>query len=336
MFTNKTPWIILLIIWIAGSTWWHVCHIKQLCIEEAGPVQVASVNLSAGLVIADGGRLRLALTEDFGFAKSDPIANRRNIDISMDSLALYLLNNPERHLTITGFYKPGEINNTSATNLGIARAENIKEYLMQKGVPLSSITIVGKEKEDLAMSTAGDSVVGGIQFDFTAVVPKVDSAALAASTVAAAASTSMEAAAALSASTTAPETVTAMTEEDLAKSQRYASIFEPIDLYFPKGQSEYIKTDETKKFFKAAIRYLKENPGKQLRLTGFTDDQGPDDINLNLSKKRAEFVKMRLNKVGVPGNQVLVEAKGEANPKMPNTTEIGRKANRRVTVVVIK
>lgn len=326
----------MLVIWIAGSAWWHVCHIKQLCAEEAAPVVAASGNTPIGLVISDGGRFRLALPEDFGFAKSDPIANRRNIDISLDSLALYLLNNPERHLTITGFYKPGEINNTSATNLGIARAENIKEYLMQKGVPLSSITITGKEKEDLALSTAGDSVMGGIQFDFAAIVPKVDSAALAASTATVAASTSVATTSALSASTTAPETMTAMTEEDLAKSQKYTSIFEPIDLYFPSGQSEYIKTDETKKFFKAAIRYLKENPDKKLRLTGFTDDQGPDDINLNLSKKRAEFVKMRLSKVNVPGDQVQVEAKGEANPKMPNTTEIGRKANRRVTVVVIK
>ncbi len=82
---------------------------NSLCAEEAEPVVLASGNTPIGLVISDGGRLRLALTEDFGFAKSDPIANRRNIDISLDSLALYLLNNPERHLTITGFYKPGEI-----------------------------------------------------------------------------------------------------------------------------------------------------------------------------------------------------------------------------------
>lgn len=331
MLTNKTPWIILLLIWIGGSTWWHVCNIKQLCNNDSQPTNNKRIELPAGLVITDGGRFQLAMPGNFSFAKSDDIANRNSLDAQLDTLALYLLNNPDRHLDITGYYSAEEQNGTAFPNLGIARAEGIKEYLTLKGVPLASMTSTGVQKAELKLSAKGDSILGGLAFGFSnTVVAKSDSSATVAT------STSIISSSATSASVSVPTMLTALTEEALAKSQKFSSVFEPIDLYFKSGEAAYIKTDETKKFFKEAIRYLRANKDKKLRLVGFTDNAGPDDINLQLSRERADFVKMRLQKVGIPSDQVIVQAKGEAEPKASNETEIGRKANRRVTVVVIK
>ena len=107
-----------------------------------------------------------------------------------------------------------------------------------------------------------------------------------------------------------------------------------MDLYFKSGSSEYIRTDETKKFFKEAIRYLRKNKDKDLVLTGYSDNEGTEDENLQLSKKRANSVKQRLSMQGVASSQLESGSKGEADPKASNDTESGRKANRRVTVVV--
>lgn len=125
-----------------------------------------------------------------------------------------------------------------------------------------------------------------------------------------------------------------VTEKGLAEAEVFSTVFKPISLFFPIGQSDYIKTDATKAFFTEAATYLKANPDKKLRLTGYTDNTGPEESNLNLSRQRANRVKSRLEKEGIATSQIVVDAKGEAEPKYSNETLQGRRANRRVTAVV--
>lgn len=317
MFTNKTPWIVLLIVWMAGSTWWHVCKIKQLCADDA-PGTTLTAQASA-FTLADESRFSVALPGTFNFAKSGAVPNLAGFDASLDSIATYLQNNPDRQLTLTGYYMASETNPGSFANLGIARAEAIKALLVQRGVPAASLLTTGVERADLTFNAKGDSVNAGVNGTFAAMmatVPKVDSSLV---------STSVTA-----------ETVAATptSEETLAKAEKYESVFKPIDLYFKSGSSDYIRTDETKKFFKEAIQYLRKNKDKDLVLTGYTDNDGSEDSNLQLSKKRANSVKQRLLSQGVASSQLESTGKGEADPKASNDTESGRKANRRVTVVV--
>ena len=91
-----------------------------------------------------------------------------------------------------------------------------------------------------------------------------------------------------------------MTEKDLAETQKFTSLFTAIDLYFPLGESNYIKTDETTKFFNEATAYLAAHKDKKLLLTGYTDNSGPDEVNLRLSRERADEVKTTLRKSGIP------------------------------------
>ena len=333
MFTAKIPWIALLVLWMGGAAWWHVCHIKQLCVNYPQSAAVAEGTLlttvaSEGLTVADGDRFRLALPGNFSFARSGANANMNTLMGSLDSLTAYLKANPDRKLTITGYYATNEANAAPFDNVGLARAEGIKQFLVQQGIPASSLVTNSLARTDLAFSPAGDSLYGGIDFVFTGMMsePAADTTLTDITTVSAATAV---------VSTPVPMTVAeSATEESLAAVEKFTSVFEPIDLYFSLNGASYIKTPETTKFFAEAAKYLSAHKGRKLLLTGYTDNSGSDAANLRLARERAKEVSVRLRQSGIDQGQVAVEAKGEADPKASNETREGRKANRRVTVVV--
>ncbi len=314
MLKNKTPWIILLVLWMIGSTWWHTCKIKQLCGNDFQPVSAtAETPLSLvppgadGFTIADGNLFRLDLPGNFSFAKSGANANMNSTGGSLESMVTYLKANPGRTLEVIGHYSSAEANTTTFPNLGLARAEGIKQYLIQQGIPAASLTTKGIERS-LPFTAKGDSLYGGLDFAFSGVI-------------------------------TAPATVTITeptTENELAETQKFTSVFTPIDLYFSLGEANYIKTGETKKFLDEAATFLATHKDKKLLLTGHTDNSGPDDVNMQLSRDRANGLKVNLHKSGINSGQIEVRAKGETEPKADNNTLSGRKANRRVAVVVVE
>jgi len=63
---------------------------------------------------------------------------------SVNETALYLKNNENRSLDITGYYTNDEKNESLFTNLGMARAENVKNLLLGAGVSATQININGK------------------------------------------------------------------------------------------------------------------------------------------------------------------------------------------------
>ncbi len=123
-------------------------------------------------------------------------------------------------------------------------------------------------------------------------------------------------------------------EEALANAQKYEGVFKPMDLYFPKGSANYIKTGANRQFIEEVQKYLVANPGNKLLLTGHTDNDGNDAMNMTLSRQRAEGVKKQLTRTGIAADQLVTDGKGETQPKETNDTPEGRRANRRVNIVV--
>lgn len=142
------------------------------------------------------------------------------------------------------------------------------------------------------------------------------------------------------ADTVATDTVTlatpaaGTTEDDLAQNEKYSSVFKPMNLYFRTNEANYIMTNENQKFLDEAKAYLSENKDKSMSLTGHTDSDGPEDTNLKLSTIRASDVKKQLKGQGFDASQLATDAKGELEPTASNDTPEGKKANRRVTIVV--
>jgi OmpA-OmpF porin, OOP family len=85
-----------------------------------------------------------------------------------------------------------------------------------------------------------------------------------------------------------------------------------------------------------AVALMKSNPNMQVEIAGFTDAQGTDAYNKDLSQRRANSVREYLVRQGIEANRLTAMGYGEANPVASNDTEDGRAENRRVEFVVRK
>jgi len=81
---------------------------------------------------------------------------------------------------------------------------------------------------------------------------------------------------------------------------------------------------------------LKKNKDLKIRIEGHTDDVGNDETNMKLSKARALAVYQYLISKTVKKEQLTVKAFGETKPLKDNSTEEGRRQNRRVEFTILE
>jgi outer membrane protein OmpA-like peptidoglycan-associated protein len=76
------------------------------------------------------------------------------------------------------------------------------------------------------------------------------------------------------------------------------------------------------------------HPGLNLQIEGYTDSVGGDEMNQQLSERRADSVRDFLAEQGVPGSAMAAKGFGKTQPVASNDTAEGRQKNRRVELVV--
>ncbi len=113
-------------------------------------------------------------------------------------------------------------------------------------------------------------------------------------------------------------------------------LFEPIEVYFESGQSSINKSEKIDNWLSTAKTYLEKNPNEKLMITGYSDSDGSDELNLGLSIKRAEIVKNILSKEGFSVANLEIAGKGETEPLVANDTPENKAKNRRVTISLLK
>jgi len=79
---------------------------------------------------------------------------------------------------------------------------------------------------------------------------------------------------------------------------------------------------------------LATHKGLKLEADGFTDSTGSAAFNARLSEDRAAAVRAVLVDLGVSSDSIVAKGFGPSNPIASNTTEAGRRENRRVELVV--
>jgi outer membrane protein OmpA-like peptidoglycan-associated protein len=84
------------------------------------------------------------------------------------------------------------------------------------------------------------------------------------------------------------------------------------------------------------IKLLSNNKDWKVSLTGHTDNKGEAMFNMVLSKKRAESVKQFLQQFGISESRILIDFYGEDKPLVDNSSNEGRKKNRRVDIAIIE
>jgi outer membrane protein OmpA-like peptidoglycan-associated protein len=75
---------------------------------------------------------------------------------------------------------------------------------------------------------------------------------------------------------------------------------------------------------------LKNFPEVNITIEGYTDSQGSESYNQDLSERRAKSARDYLVRRGVAGTRIQAYGRGEADPVATNDTPEGRAQNRRV------
>lgn len=85
---------------------------------------------------------------------------------------------------------------------------------------------------------------------------------------------------------------------------------------------------------KEIANVIKENSGIRIKIVGHTSNDGDDNANMELSKKRAAAVKdLLVNDFGIDASRLETEGMGETQPIADNKTREGKSLNRRVEFI---
>ncbi len=210
----------------------------------------------------------------------------------------YLNGSPDRQLTVVGRYHPAESNPSVFPNIGLARADQVRDYLGSLGASKRQIVLASKPYPE-AVSTEDKHYLGMI--DLTAKTLDDDSLA--------SYKQSMEAVA-----------------DDLRAN--------PLTLYFKTGKNQIVLSEKQRQRLLKLSNYLDFDHTAKALVTGHTDNTGNRNNNIKLAKDRALFVADYLEKNGLKREQLAVDSKGPYVPIADNTTPEGRAKNRRVTVSI--
>lgn len=99
-------------------------------------------------------------------------------------------------------------------------------------------------------------------------------------------------------------------------------------LTFGNGDTQLMP--ESYKEVSKIVKFLKLNTHLKVEVAGYTDDRGSEQLNLEISKKRALSVANYLTQNGILKSRIKVSGYGNKNFLYSNIEENGRKKNRRV------
>jgi OmpA-OmpF porin, OOP family len=154
-------WLITLLWFVAGTWWYGSCSKCSTCADAALPTPPAVAQTFPGFAVADSGwNLSTADNLRFGKSGSVPVLGT-DIYKTLDSLSVYAKEHPNKTITVTGHYKADEANSSSFENLGLARADEMKKWLVSKGVSENNITTQSRLDDGLVFNAA-DTLIGGI------------------------------------------------------------------------------------------------------------------------------------------------------------------------------
>ena len=112
-------------------------------------------------------------------------------------------------------------------------------------------------------------------------------------------------------------------QQALANIRTEEVIFEPGSAAFASGSRQALES---------IVQLLRGYPEHRVRISGHTDNTGRPQVNLRISRERAQAVANYLISSGVSAAQVTAQGYGASQPIADNATEDGRARNRRVEI----
>ena len=103
-------------------------------------------------------------------------------------------------------------------------------------------------------------------------------------------------------------------------------------LFFDVGEDSLLPT--SKKSMNKIAEFLKKDPRQKYYVVGHTDSDGTHELNMNLSRRRAETVVHALqDQFGISTDQLFPIGNGATSPIVANHGESAKAKNRRVELV---
>ncbi|PKQ63352.1 hypothetical protein BZG01_16145 [Labilibaculum manganireducens] len=100
------------------------------------------------------------------------------------------------------------------------------------------------------------------------------------------------------------------------------------NVQFASGKD--VLTPKSREILNEVVQIMNDYSAYSLTISGYTDDQGKEEMNLLLSEKRANATKQFLTEKGIVTERITAKGFGELNPISTNATAEGRALNRRV------
>ncbi len=312
--SKKTGYLlgILLTIILGAILYWFFCCIP--CLEAQNNVsdinsetqensatkEVKTTTINAFVVQDANGDLDFKITDNLNF-KTSSASIVRPVSESVDSTALklieYYTDNPEKLLNIKGHYRSDETNNSVFPNLGLARANSAKNYLVLKGMASKKINTYSKLDDDFNADIEG-VLYGPLSYEVI--------------------------------TTKSGDTSGADAMVVLGKEIKV----DPLVLYFNTAAASISLTPEQRQKVADIVKYTDKVDGASIAVTGYTDNTGSITTNTRLGQERADFTKKYLTENGIDANKINTSSKGPESPIADNATAEGRAKNRRVVVTI--
>ena len=199
-------------------------------------------------------------------------------------------------LRITGIYNSDESYSGTAENLGVCRADAVRQLF--QGLSDDQVIAGGQV-------TVGRKVSKDERITFSVVSRSSDPS-----------------------DSSGGESTTGESSETASNVQPQAVI------YFAFNSTSKLNNAEVESYLKTVAEEVR-GTNRKIRLTGHTDDIGSDSGNMILGQQRANIVADYLLGQGVLRSQIISESRGESVPVASNNTEDGRAKNRRVELQII-
>lgn len=216
------------------------------------------------------------------------------IDEGIVALKNFFDKNPNAKLKITGYCTDRETNSSAFPNLGFARANNIKNYFISKGLASNRFDINGEKSQNLR--NLNNVLQGPAVF------------------------------------TLSNDIITAKGEDFEVLKEKI--IADPLTLYFNTNQTEINLTEAERQKVLNLSHYIDNVPSAQINCVGHTDNIGDRNVNIHLGQERANFIKEYLIKNGIPEDKITTSSKGPDEPITSNLTPEGKAKNRRTIVTL--
>ncbi|RLJ65402.1 OmpA family protein [Lacinutrix venerupis] len=308
--SKKTSYLLGILLTIIIGTILYYFFCCKPCLEAANKeaevenivrepeVKIATKNVFSA--IDSKSSLEFNSSDNFNFKGSafsllEPVSD--DLKVEIEKMSTYLNDNPGKAIDITGYYTSEENNTSAFPNLGLARANAIKNYFVSHGMSSKMINTYGKLNDNL---TPDDSNIyyGPVSYSII----------------------------------TKDENDTS--EADALKELHDEIIADPLVLYFNTASASInLDVKQREKIFKM-VKYVDKLDSASIKIIGHTDNTGNRENNIRLGLDRAEFAKNYLVSNGVSSSKIKTSSEGPDKPIADNNTDEGKAKNRRVVVTL--